>query len=63
MLRRLRAQMAAAGFDMLAPGLAGIFSAGLTGITATEGHEAAIARADEALYRAQQADRDRVVSA
>jgi diguanylate cyclase (GGDEF)-like protein len=62
-LERLRRRLASAGFDALAPGLAVSFCAGLTNMRAAESHEAAIARADQALYRAKREGRDRVVAA
>lgn len=58
-LQRLRESMAVAGFETLAPGLAVTFSAGITQIEPHENHEAAIERADRALYRAKHAGRDR----
>jgi diguanylate cyclase (GGDEF)-like protein len=58
-LQRFRESMAEAGFDGLAPGLTVTFSAGLTQIEPHESHEAAIERADRALYRAKHAGRDR----
>ncbi|HSW27771.1 MAG TPA: GGDEF domain-containing protein [Burkholderiaceae bacterium] len=60
-LERLRNGVAAGdGFDGIAPGVRVTFSAGLVEVAEGESQDAAIDRADRALYRAKQAGRDRV---
>jgi len=63
-LERLRNGVAAGdGFDAIAPGLKVTFSAGLVEVASGEPQDAAIDRADRALYRAKQSGRNRVESA
>ena len=59
-LERLRGAIAAGGFDAIAPGLTVTFSAGLVELARGESQEAAIDRADRALYLAKQGGRNRV---
>ncbi|MDE3011242.1 MAG: GGDEF domain-containing protein [Pseudomonadota bacterium] len=59
-LARLRAQVAAEDWAPLVGDLPVTFSAGLSGLVAGQDHEAAIERADRALYRAKDSGRDRV---
>ncbi|MBP6674893.1 MAG: GGDEF domain-containing protein [Vitreoscilla sp.] len=62
-LERLRAAIARCGFDVIAPALAITFSTGLVQLHPCEAQDAAIDRADRALYRAKKAGRDRVEAA
>lgn len=62
-VERLRSRVGQADFAALAEGLTITFSAGLAECSAGESHELAIERADQALYRAKEAGRDRVVVA
>ena len=57
---RLRREVAAGPFGAIAPGLKVSFSAGLVELGLDESQDAAIDRADQALYRAKQSGRDRV---
>jgi diguanylate cyclase (GGDEF)-like protein len=59
-LDRLREVSAGAGFDGIAPDLKVSFSAGVVEVTEGEAQDAAIDRADRALYRAKQNGRNRV---
>ena len=59
-LDRLRGAIAAGGFDAIAPQLKVSFSAGVAEVLEGEAQDAAIDRADRALYRAKQAGRNRV---
>lgn len=59
-LDRLRGAIAAGGFDAIAPDLKVSFSAGVAEVLEGEPQDAAIDRADRALYRAKQGGRDRV---
>jgi diguanylate cyclase (GGDEF)-like protein len=59
-LERLRVAVAAGGFDAIAPQLKVGFSAGVAQVHEGETQDAAIDRADRALYRAKQAGRNRV---
>jgi diguanylate cyclase (GGDEF)-like protein len=61
-LDRLRAAVAEGGFEQIAPGLQVTFSAGLVAVQEGETQDAAIDRADRALYRAKQGGRNRVES-
>lgn len=61
-LDRLRAAVAEGGFEQIAPGLQVTFSAGLVAVQEGEAQDAAIDRADRALYRAKQGGRNRVES-
>jgi diguanylate cyclase (GGDEF)-like protein len=61
-LDRLRAAVAEGGFEQIAPGLQVTFSAGLVAMQEGESQDAAIDRADRALYRAKQGGRNRVES-
>jgi diguanylate cyclase (GGDEF)-like protein len=58
-LERLRECLRVAPFDEVAPGLQLTFSAGVTGCLGQGDIESAIERADQAMYRAKQAGRDR----
>jgi diguanylate cyclase (GGDEF)-like protein len=60
---RLREQLRRTGFDDIKPGLAISFSAGVAECASGDELEAAIARADAALYEAKRAGRDRVLQA
>jgi diguanylate cyclase len=60
---RLAAAVRATRFDDLAPGLVVTFSAGVADCGDADDLEAAIARADGALYAAKHAGRDRVMVA
>ncbi|HET9207362.1 MAG TPA: diguanylate cyclase [Burkholderiaceae bacterium] len=59
-LDRLRGAIAEGGFDAIAPQLTVSFSAGVAEVLEGEAQDAAIDRADRALYRAKQAGRNRV---
>lgn len=59
-LERLRERLRLSPFDEVAPGLQLTFSAGVTGCLGQGDIESAIERADQAMYRAKQAGRDRV---
>jgi diguanylate cyclase (GGDEF)-like protein len=59
-LDRLRASVAGGGFEQIAPELKVSFSAGVVEVQKGESQDAAIDRADRALYRAKQGGRDRV---
>jgi diguanylate cyclase (GGDEF)-like protein len=59
-LERLRAEVAAGGFEQLAAGLQVSFSCGVVQCDEGEQQDAAIDRADRALYRAKQGGRNRV---
>jgi diguanylate cyclase len=59
-LDRLRGAIAEGGFDAIAPQLRVSFSAGVAELLEGETQDAAIDRADRALYRAKQAGRNRV---
>jgi diguanylate cyclase (GGDEF)-like protein len=58
---RLRAGLAAAPFDAVAPGLRLTFSAGLSTCADGEALQAAIERADKAMYQAKLRGRDGTV--
>jgi diguanylate cyclase (GGDEF)-like protein len=62
-IERIRSRMQAASFDEIAPGLAVTFSAGVSECAGESDLEAAIARADAAMYEAKRNGRDRVVAA
>jgi diguanylate cyclase len=62
-IERLRAVMAETPFDRIKPGLRVTFSAGVTLVQLHDTMESAIARADNAMYGAKHAGRDRVVVA
>ncbi len=59
-MERLRTEVASGPFGEVAPGLAVSFSAGLVELREGEAQDAAIDRADRALYRAKQGGRDRI---
>jgi diguanylate cyclase (GGDEF)-like protein len=59
-LERLRERLRASPFDEVAPGLQLTFSAGVTGCLGQGDVDSAIERADQAMYRAKQAGRDRI---
>ncbi|MBI5255268.1 MAG: GGDEF domain-containing protein [Burkholderiales bacterium] len=59
-IRRVRDSIANGDFGTLAPGLRVSFSAGVSECGPGEGYAEAIERADQALYRAKSAGRDRV---
>jgi diguanylate cyclase (GGDEF)-like protein len=61
-IERIRSQMQAASFDEIALGLAVTFSAGVSECTGETDLEAAIARADAAMYEAKRTGRDRVLA-
>ena len=61
-LERLRSAIAGSGFDGIAADLKVTFSAGLVEVAEGESQDAAIDRADRALYRAKQGGRDTVES-
>lgn len=58
-LQRLRDRLRASPFNEVAPGLQLTFSAGVTGCLGQGDIDSAIERADQAMYRAKQAGRDR----
>jgi diguanylate cyclase len=58
-VERIRAQLAARGFDAVAPGLAVTFSAGLALLVPGQTLEQAVERADQAMYRAKTGGRNR----
>jgi diguanylate cyclase (GGDEF)-like protein len=62
-LERLRENLARTAFDSVGPGLQITVSAGVAQILPRDTPQAAIARADQALYRAKNTGRDRVVLA
>ena len=59
-LERLRERLRLSPFDEVTPGLRLTFSAGVTGCLGQGDIESAIERADQAMYRAKRAGRDRV---
>jgi len=59
---RVRQALRCTSFDDLVPGLTVTFSAGVSGCAGEVDLEAAIARADAAMYEAKRAGRDRVVA-
>jgi diguanylate cyclase (GGDEF)-like protein len=59
-LERLRERLRASPFGEVAPGLQLTFSAGVTGCLGQGDIDSAIERADQAMYRAKQAGRDRI---
>jgi len=61
-MERVRQALRQASFDDIAPGLKITFSAGVTECAGEPDMEAAIARADAAMYQAKGAGRDRVVT-
>ncbi|MEQ1806283.1 MAG: diguanylate cyclase [Burkholderiaceae bacterium] len=61
-LERVRLALRCVSFDDIAPGLAVTFSAGVAECLGEHDLEAAIARADTAMYDAKRGGRDRVVS-
>jgi diguanylate cyclase (GGDEF)-like protein len=60
---RLRTRLAEVSFDDIAPGLQVTFSAGLSRCTGEQTLEAALERADQAMYRAKTGGRNRTVTA
>ena len=58
-LQRLRDRLRASPFNEVAPGLQLTFSAGVTGCLGQGDIDSAIERADQAMYRAKEAGRDR----
>jgi len=62
-LERLRGAVGAGGFGEIAQGLLVSFSAGVVEMRPSEAPDAAIDRADRALYQAKQSGRDRVETA
>jgi diguanylate cyclase (GGDEF)-like protein len=58
-LERLRERLRQTPFDEVTPGLRITFSAGITGCLGQGDIDSAIERADQAMYRAKQAGRDR----
>ena len=60
-LNRVREVLAATSFDAIAPGLRVTISAGVTDLHPSDRLEAAVERADQAMYRAKQSGRDQVV--
>ncbi|WP_338416137.1 GGDEF domain-containing protein [uncultured Sphaerotilus sp.] len=61
-LGRLRDRLRSTPFDEVAPGLLLTFSAGVTGCLGQGDIDSAIERADQAMYRAKEAGRDRTES-
>lgn len=61
-MERMRQALRRASFDDIAPGLVVSFSAGVSECVGGTDLEAAIARADAAMYEAKRAGRDRVVA-
>lgn len=61
-LQRLRDRLRASPFDEVAPGLQLTFSAGVTGCLGQGDIDSAIERADQAMYRAKDAGRDRTAA-
>ena len=59
---RMRVRIAEGGFDGLAEGLSVSFSAGITECAENEHYSSAIERADQALYQAKKAGRNRIQS-
>jgi diguanylate cyclase len=62
-MARLREQLQRQAFDDIVPGLAVSFSAGVAECVGPADLEAAIERADAAMYQAKNGGRDRVVAA
>jgi len=62
LVERLREAIAGSSFDAIAPGLRVTFSAGVAECAPGDDLQAAIERADRALYRAKRGGRDRTVS-
>jgi diguanylate cyclase (GGDEF)-like protein len=62
-MERLRMSLQRASFDDVAPGLAVTFSAGISECIGEADLEAAIARADAAMYEAKRSGRDRALAA
>jgi diguanylate cyclase (GGDEF)-like protein len=61
-MERVRHALRQASFDDVAPGPAVTFSAGVSECAGEQDMEAAIARADAAMYEAKRTGRDRVVA-
>ncbi|MBX3603642.1 MAG: GGDEF domain-containing protein [Piscinibacter sp.] len=61
-LRRIRSTILALSFDEVAPGMKVTFSAGASECLGAHDLEAAIARADAAMYSAKRAGRDRITA-
>ena len=61
-MERVRQALRQVSFDDVAPGLAVTFSAGVSECTGERDLEAAIARADAAMYEAKRGGRDRIVA-
>jgi diguanylate cyclase (GGDEF)-like protein len=59
-LERMRGAIARGGFDAIGPDLMVTFSAGLAQVRTSESQDAAVDRADRALYQAKRAGRNRV---
>ncbi len=60
-LNRIREVLAATSFDAIAPGLRVTISAGVTDLHPDDTVDAAVERADQAMYRAKQSGRDQVI--
>jgi diguanylate cyclase len=61
-LSRIRQAMLQTSFDDIAPGMTVTFSAGVSGCIGEPDLEAAVARADAAMYQAKRAGRDRALA-
>jgi diguanylate cyclase (GGDEF)-like protein len=60
-VNRVRDVLAATSFDAIAPGLSVTISAGVTDLHPDDTLEAAVERADQAMYRAKQSGRNQVI--
>ncbi len=62
LMERLRLEIQAYPWQMIAPGIAATISIGIAELRPSDDEDSVLARADAALYRAKQSGRNRVVS-